>query len=475
MKKTIAMLVTGCLLVALAACGPTMASSEVSSSSGSFSASVAETEEPESSLASETSQPVPGSILSFDTTGTIQETVLYEENGVKITATGLEYSLDQVTVVLTIENSSAQDLSFSSGTLGYSCNAVNGIMVDDGYLNCDVAAGKSANETVTFAVHQLMLCGIDRVASLQLGFTITDPDYNSVYITPVVLQTSLAEGYQQPEDSIRAAVQKEALQSMLGFTVPFFQVETLYDQSGVQVQSAGLMKNSSGEQMLLLEVVNSGEQPVYFVTSDLAFNGMAVYSYNWSSDVILSGARRMVYLNVENVFDKNFWAAYGLESLTLVSMNVTLKDLDGNPLVENTPLAVQLSDTEPAVDTQGVEVYNEGGIRVISKELVEDEMGDLSALLLVENTSGQTITAGVGYDSLSIGGVMNDFSCSERTILDGGRAALVIGLRDLEENGIASAEDITDLEFQLQIRSEASYDTFAEPKVTLTFAGGIAA
>lgn len=94
---------------------------------------------------------------------------------------------------------------------------------------------------------------------------------------------------------------------------------------------------------------------------------------------------------------------------------------------------------------------------------------------MVENTSGQTVTAGVGYDSLSIGGVMNDFTCSDRTIPDGGKAALVIGLQDLEEKGFASAEDVTNLEFQLQIRNEAGYDTIAQPKVTLTFVGGVVA
>ena len=51
------------------------------------------------------------SVPSFDTTATIQETVLYEENGVKITATGLECSLSQVALDLTIENNSSQDLS----------------------------------------------------------------------------------------------------------------------------------------------------------------------------------------------------------------------------------------------------------------------------------------------------------------------------------------------------------------------------
>lgn len=467
MKKTIAFLLAGCLLASLAACSPAADPLEDSGSS-----SISDTKEPENSTISESSKPVQESISNFNTTGTIEETVIYEQNEVKITATKLEYTLDQITVYLTIENDSTKDLSFSSGTMGYSCNAVNGIMVDDGYMNCDVAAGKTANETITFATQELLLYGIDCVANLQLGFTITDADYNSIYTTPMVLQTSLGESYQQPMDSIQTAVQNEALQSQLGYTIPFFQAGNFYNQHGVKVESAGVMEKSSGEQMLLLEVVNSGEQPICFVTSDIVFNGVAVYGYNWSSDEILPGARRLVYLNVENVFNREFWSAYGLEPLTSVNMNVALDDQEGNPLAEETPLQIQLSNTESPVDTQGIEAYNEGGIRVLSKELVVDEMGDFSVLLLVENTSGQTVKVSMGYDSLSIGGVMNDATCYDQTIPDGGRGALVIELQDLEENGIASVEDITDMELQLQIRSEESYETMAEPKVTLNFAGG---
>ena len=72
----------------------------------------------ESDAVEETSSAPQESVPSFDTTATIQETVLYEENGVKITATGLECSLSQVALDLTIENNSSQDLSFSSATTG---------------------------------------------------------------------------------------------------------------------------------------------------------------------------------------------------------------------------------------------------------------------------------------------------------------------------------------------------------------------
>ena len=63
-----------------------------------------------------------------------------------------------------------------------------------------------------------------------------------------------------------------------------------------------------------MEVVNTGEQPVYFSTSDIAVNGLVVHSYNWSSDLILPGARRVVTIDPGKVFEEEFWSAYGMEN-----------------------------------------------------------------------------------------------------------------------------------------------------------------
>ena len=69
----------------------------------------------------------------FNADATLAETVLVNEGGVKITATGLTYTTYSVELGLAIENNSGKDLSLISGSLGYSCNSVNGYMVDEGY------------------------------------------------------------------------------------------------------------------------------------------------------------------------------------------------------------------------------------------------------------------------------------------------------------------------------------------------------
>lgn len=59
---------------------------------------------------------------SFSCEGIIEETVMVDESDIKITATDLCYTDYAVQLNLTIENNSDKDLSFVSGSIGYSCN-----------------------------------------------------------------------------------------------------------------------------------------------------------------------------------------------------------------------------------------------------------------------------------------------------------------------------------------------------------------
>lgn len=98
-----------------------------------------------------------GSVEMFSSQATIEETVLVDESDVKITATGLSYTDYSAELSLLIENNTDLDLSFYSGTAGYSCNAVNGYMSDEGYMNVDVSAGKKATEDISFDASSLAI------------------------------------------------------------------------------------------------------------------------------------------------------------------------------------------------------------------------------------------------------------------------------------------------------------------------------
>ena len=90
----------------------------------------------------------------------IEQCVLVEEKGVKITAKSLEKgSIFGAELKLLIENNSGKNLTFQSRN-----TSVNGYMVET-LMSEDVANGKKANTSLTFSESSFELCNITEIAS----------------------------------------------------------------------------------------------------------------------------------------------------------------------------------------------------------------------------------------------------------------------------------------------------------------------
>lgn len=294
MKKNLVMSLAAVMLLLSACGGP--ASGKASSSPGQANTSGPST------------APAPsagGNAIQFDPSAAIEETVLVDESDIKITATGIKYTAYDVKLSLAIENNSSQDLSFYSGTSGYNCNSINGYMVDNGYLNADIAAGKKSNETVSFSVDELTLLGFDDIADIELDFSITDSNYDNYLQTgPRQIKTSIADSYNYETDTYRQAIVNSM--STLGFTLDCNSEETVFDQKGIRVVSQALATNSSGEQALLVEVENASPDMVYVSVGNISMNGLGVQSGNWSTDWISAGKRRIIAMNLSNMLDESY-------------------------------------------------------------------------------------------------------------------------------------------------------------------------
>ena len=96
---------------------------------------------------------------------TIEEQVLIDQDGVKITAMGLEEdTIFGTGLKLLIENSTDKDL-------GIGCDAliVNNYMISD-LFSAQVAAGKSSNETMNLSASALKAAGIDNIGQIEIYF-----------------------------------------------------------------------------------------------------------------------------------------------------------------------------------------------------------------------------------------------------------------------------------------------------------------
>ena len=125
---------------------------------------------------------------------TIEETVLYDDLGIVIKANNLSYKGERAALGLTFENNTDKKLSFVSGSFGYNVNSINSYMTESIYISESVDAGKTANDTCYIDGTELLLTGAKDISELQIGFRVTDDEYNEIVKTgPLTIKTSYNE------------------------------------------------------------------------------------------------------------------------------------------------------------------------------------------------------------------------------------------------------------------------------------------
>lgn len=413
----------------------------------------------------------------FKQTGTITETVLYDQNNVKITATGLTYNNYDAELELNIENNSETDLEIRSGTMAYCCNSVNGYMVDMGYLNCEVTAGKKANDTIKFSYSSLRMYGINEIADIEIGFDIDSADifddrFEEIYTGACAVKTSVSDGYDYSESTFRKAMSTAAVQGEFGFTVNYSSGDKLYDNNGVSVISEVIATNKDGDKIMFLEVENSTSEEVNIRTSNIALNGLKLYGSNYSYDTINPGKKCIVDVSFGNILDGQYWDACGLSEVNSVGLGLTALKPDDTEIF-STDLTVTANSSGAMFSSDGSEVYNKNGVKIVSKGLFGGESDyddNYYLLLLVENSSGKALNVDDKYDSLSVNGYMTDYFCGTAELNSGETQVLKIRLDgdSLAKNKIEDISGIENVEFTVRMRDN-DYNDIDSSAVKITF------
>lgn len=461
MKKIITLLSILLLVFGLAACG---GKAEQPGDSPDDSQQInTENPEEESSDQPDDSHETLG---MFRKNATLEETVLVDEEGVKITATGLNYTNYSVELELIIENNSGRDLSFISGSLGYSCNSVNGYMVNDGYLNCEVINGKKANESISFGYDGLMLYGIDEIADMEIGFDVSDGDFNHTYFTPRQVKTSAFDAHDYSKDCYQETIASPAAMNTYDYDVTCFSQDALYEVNGVKLLSSGVIINRDGESALLLELENTTSDMVYVTASDLALNGLVVESAVCASSAIIPGRRAILDIKLSSVLDPEYWSVYGIQEIGSISLSLSQYNPDGNETAEKASVEVLVPGVKAEYDGAGSEVYNKNGLRIVAKTILEassEYSSGMHVLLFAENKSGKTLSIEDVYGSLSVNGFMADYSYDRKELADGTCAVLEIEIL----GSTVSASDVEEVEISFEIKE--GRNTIDEPVVRILF------
>lgn len=125
---------------------------------------------------------------------TIEEQVIYDENDIKVTAKALEYEdWFGPSITVLVENNSQQNITVQTRN-----SSVNGLMIDT-MFSCDVAAGKKANDSITFYKTELDVANIEILKDIEFQLHIFDSDEweNIADSDTITLTTSADPAYVQ--------------------------------------------------------------------------------------------------------------------------------------------------------------------------------------------------------------------------------------------------------------------------------------
>lgn len=289
-KKVTLAIMIGALVFALTGCG--------TGGSGSQTAQTADSDAGSGTASARSIEDILG---DFDTSATIEPTVLMDANNIKITADSLTYSQSSVNFAFTVENNTEQTQSVVCESVGYSVNAVNQYMIEDGYANLEVAPGQSGSKVISIDKTELILHGIKGVAEFQTGFSVTDDSYDTIYTGPVSVKTSLAEKYDSAGDSFIDAKNNGLYKILYGFKVDFTKDDTLLDKNNFRVVSATLIRNDDDKAGLLMEVENNTAETAYARFSNVSVNGITLRDSICKSATITAGKRIVVNLTLSEL------------------------------------------------------------------------------------------------------------------------------------------------------------------------------
>ena len=271
MKKFMSFLLSALLVLSLAACGSSGSTQSTASESSSGSTASSEAESSAAATEEATATPEPSA------QPTLEETVLLDEGGIKVTATGLtDYGLGGAPdLELHVKNNTDGDITIQTSEYA----AVNGCMVR-GIASIQASAGDSADDTVMFLDDEFEEAGIETVSDIKLAVRAIDADWNEICASDFVTVKTSAYGTVE---------------------TPAVDGDVLYDKDGVKVILLGTEEDEDFDfyfpTYVKLYIENNSEQDITVKTLDFKANG-AVTQCSLNAE-LLAGTRQFTELRLD--------------------------------------------------------------------------------------------------------------------------------------------------------------------------------
>jgi len=243
---------------------------------------------------------------------TIDETVILDQDGIKITAKSLVYDNTWgPELKVLIENNSSENIVVTSRE-----TSVNGAMIDFTFY-CDIAAEKKSNEGISIYKADLETASITTIKEIQFKIRVSNQDtYNEIIETDfITITTNASPDFVQKFDDSG---------------------EVVYNDNSFKVVFRGLVINESSiyRTRLTFYVENNTDQSVTLRTRDLSINGF-MFDDNMYATV---GAGKVIYcaitLSDSDLADNDITQIENLEFYINIYNSKTYNDIVNTDIIK---------------------------------------------------------------------------------------------------------------------------------------------
>lgn len=262
MRRILLLMLTLSMIMSLVACGSNETSDPTPPISYEAGDNMSSEDESESK-----------SLPKIDTEAiTIEEQVLFDEAGIKVTATDLESGLFGTEIKVLVENNTED-----TKVVQAQYTVVNGYMIQN-LFSAEVAAGKKSNDTITLYQNEMDASGIDTVADIEVSIIVINAEdwRTELESDPVQIKTSAFDGFIYKYNDAG---------------------QVLYEENGIRIITPGLVEDESifGDG-LLLYIENLSEKTITVQSNNLSVDGFMTEGI--LSQTVLPGKRAVTALTV---------------------------------------------------------------------------------------------------------------------------------------------------------------------------------
>lgn len=238
----------------------------------------------------------------------LAETVLYEDESYKVTATGMEETIWGTEIKILLENNTDRNIVLSGDVF-----VVNGITMS-GSLYLDVAAGKKANGEITLHDNELETAGVTEIATVTAynARIYDDDNYDDLWEGQMEIKTSIADAYTQTIDDSG---------------------DVLWEGEGVTIISRVIEDSLFGRNVQLL-IKNATDSEIVVQSDNVSVNGFTI-SDLMSAHVVAGTVSYTDMTVMEYSLEEN-----GIETIEEVSFTLDIMDADYHTIAETGELTV---------------------------------------------------------------------------------------------------------------------------------------